>query len=49
MFGSKNNNTLQYGVMLHNEAIVLESVVWIFGIATIFLAQRLINFFRPIK
>jgi hypothetical protein len=31
MFGIKNNNNLQFGIILNNEAIVLESFIQIFG------------------
>jgi hypothetical protein len=32
-FGNENNNNLQLGNVLNNEASVLESFVWIFGMA----------------
>jgi hypothetical protein len=32
MFGIKNNNNLQFGIILNNEAIMLESFIQIFGI-----------------
>jgi hypothetical protein len=33
MFGSKNNNSLYLGIILNNEAIVLEIFIQIFGMA----------------
>ncbi len=54
MFGSKNNNTLQYGIMPNNEAIVLESVCLEFWHNHHFFLLNhqlkwLIIFFWPIK
>jgi hypothetical protein len=37
MFGNKNNNILQFGIILNNEAIMLKNFIQIFCMARIYI------------
>jgi len=41
MFNSNNNNNLQFNIVLHNEAIVLESFIQICGMACTYFSKKL--------
>jgi hypothetical protein len=39
MFGNQNNNNLQFDIILNNEANVLETVIWTFGMACTYFPE----------
>jgi isocitrate dehydrogenase kinase/phosphatase len=39
MFGNQNNNNLQFDNILNNEAIVLETFIWTFGMACTYFPE----------
>lgn len=49
MFKNKNNNTLQFNVILNNEVIVLENFNQIFNMASTYFSKTIDNFFKMIN
>jgi hypothetical protein len=39
MFSNQNNNNLQFDIILNNEAIVLETIIWTFGTACAYFPE----------